>query len=302
MRIHIIMASLFCVLMIIDRTTSWGGPFAELSDSSKTRIMGIDSVRAAIDSRTRWTTRRARRPRPIPGQVLGNKKASIIQKLSDRPSKATTPYGAGNSYGRLESSLPNRYAAAEYYPSEPGTTWAYRVHGSGISNVKVLSDVATVREIETGVAVNGQTGVSVCYTSDNDGIMIHRQLFPRVYIRGMNTVDVIVTFIPPIRLADGIVEVGQTAYSIGTAQFTLLPKGVVVDLEYTATYTLQDRREVAVSAGIFDALHFQGTLIIAGDREEESFYVSKGVGLVKDVVTRNGKKKIVELDSVNVQP
>jgi len=176
------------------------------------------------------------------------------------------------------------------------------VNDLGTSNVKVLAEVATVNDAETRIAVNAKTGVSICYTSDNDGIMIHRQFFPNVSVEGSDRGDLLVTFIPPIRLADGIVEVGQTAYSIGTARYTLLPRVRIIDLSYTATYTLQARKEVAVPAGAFDTLLFQGTLMISGDLESETFYVSKGVGLVKDVVKFAGRKRVTELNVTNTEP
>jgi hypothetical protein len=112
----------------------------------------------------------------------------------------------------------------------------------------------------------------------------------------------VVTFIPPIRLADGIIEVGQTSYSIGTAQYMLLPQGRVLGLDYTAMYTLQTHEEATVPAGSFDTLIFQGTLIISGDSVSEALYVSKGVGLVKDVVRYDGKKRVTELSFTNAEP
>ncbi len=157
-------------------------------------------------------------------------------------------------------------------------------------------------DMKTSVAVNEKTGVSICYTSDNDGILIHRQLFPNVYIQGPDQKDLLITFIPPIRLADGLVEVGQTAYSIGTAHYTLLPQNWVIELDYIANYTLQGRKEVVVSAGTFDSLLFEGTLIISGDLESEALYVSKGIGLVKDVLEFAGQKRATEFSPANTVP
>jgi hypothetical protein len=168
--------------------------------------------------------------------------------------------------------------------------------------VKVLPEVAIVGGIETSIAVNTKTGVSICFTSDSDGILIHRELIPKSYIQGADFVDLLVTFIPPIRLADGLVEVGQTAYSIGTAQYTLMPQRRVIDLNYTATYMLQTPKEVAVPAGTLDALHFHGIFAISGDFESDTFYVTKNVGLIKGVVESQGQKRTVELSSSNTGP
>ena len=109
----------------------------------------------------------------------------------------------------LKPSSSGQYASAEYFPTSPGTTWTYLVDGSKTSNVKVLPEVAIVGGIETNIAVNTKTGVSICFTSDSDGILIHRELIPKSYIQGADFVDLLVTFIPPIRLADGLLKLAR---------------------------------------------------------------------------------------------
>jgi hypothetical protein len=154
--------------------------------------------------------------------------------------------------------------------------------------------------VETSIVVNEKTGVSACYTSDHNGILIHRQLFPNIFIHGLNTeADVLVTFSPPILLADGIIEIGQTAYSIGIAQYTLLPQGRVFDLDYSSRYTVQSTKDITVPAGAFDTLVFRGEMSISGDHESDTFYLSKGTGLVKNVVQSADQKKIVEVSLTN---
>lgn len=303
MRMPMIIISTVFVFIGLYVTMSWGGPLADLASSGEPRITGIDSIKAAIQSRAGQARRphyiaRSRQPQHNPRQASRIKKPSLAQLLSDETSTGKTQQMEKNADGGLEPSSPGQYASAEYFPTSPGTTWTYLVDGSKAS-VKVLPEVAIVVGIETSIAVNTKTGVSICFTSDSDGILIHRELFPKVYIQGLNTVDVLVTFIPPIRLADGIVEVGQTAYSMGTAQYTLLPQRRVIDLHYTATYTLQTRKEVAVPAGALDALHFHGIFAITGDFESDTFYLTKNVGLIMGVVESQGQKRTVALSSSN---
>jgi len=304
MRIGMIMIFLLFTFLNIEPPVSWGGPFTELVNSGEPKIMGIDSMESAIASLRVRTGRpnsigRIRGAQLLPRKTSSSKKPSLIEMLSDEASNTNIEQEKKSPYVELKPS-PDQYVSAEFLPTLPGTTWKYLMNGSDASNVKVLSEVATVRGIETSIAVNENTGVSLCYTSDNDGILIHRELFPKVYIQGFNTVDVIVTFVPPIRLADGLVEVGQTAYSMGTAQYTLLPQKRVIDLDYTATYMLQTRKEVAVPAGSFDALVFKGTLTISGNLESEILYISKGIGLVKNVVEFAGQKRVTELSFANI--
>jgi len=304
MRTPMIIISTVFVFIGLYITMSWGGPLADLASSGEPRITGIDSIKAAIQSRAGQARRpqymaRARQPQHLPRQASRIKKPSLAQLLSDETSTGKTKQMEKNADVGLKPSSSGQYASAEYFPTSPGTTWTYLVDGSKTSEVKILPEVAIVGGIETSIAVNTKTGVSICFTSDSDGILIYRELFPKVYIQGLNTVDVIVTFIPPIRLADGLVEVGQTAYSMGTAQYTLLPQRRVIDLNYTATYTLQTRKEVAVPAGALDALHFHGIFAISGDFESDTFYVTKDVGLIKGVVESQGQKRTVELSTSN---
>jgi hypothetical protein len=299
----IIISTVF-VFIGLYTTMSWGGPLADLASSGEPRIMGIDSIKAATQSRAGQARRphyiaRARQPQHLPRQASRIKKPSLAQSLSDETSTEKTKQMEKNADVGLKPTSPGQYASAEYLPTSPGATWTYLVDGSKTSEVKILPEVAIVGGIETSIAVNTKTGVSICFTSDSDGILIYRELFPKVYIQGLNTVDVIVTFIPPIRLADGLVEVGQTAYSMGAAQYTLLPQRRVIDLNYTAKYTLQTRKEVAVPAGALDALHFHGVFAISGDFESDTFYVTKDVGLIKVVVESQGQKRTVELSSSN---
>lgn len=303
MKIGVVLIFLFCIIVAIYPTMSWGGPLSELTNSGEPKIVGIDSIKYEIESRGARSRRphnvrraiQARRQRRSP-----DKKTSLIQKLSDETGKVTTPQREKDFLMGLKPLSSRQFVSAEYLPTSPGTIQTYRTNDSTVSTVKILPETATVMGMKTSVAVNEKTGVSICYTSDNEGILIHRQLFPNVYIQRADSKDLLITFIPPIRLADGLVEVGQTAYSIGTAQYALLPQNWVIDLDYIATYTLQGRKDVVVSAGTFDSLIFEGTLIISGDLESEAVYISKGIGLVKDVVEFAGQKRVTELSFANI--
>jgi hypothetical protein len=307
MRIRMIIISTVFAFIGFYITMSWAGPLADLASSGAPRTMGIDSIEAAIQSRAVRTGRshnvgRYSQPQHLPRQNLRNKKPSLVQLLSDETSMGKTKQMERIADLELKPSSPGQYVSAEYFPASPGKTWTYLVNGSKTSNVKVLPEVAIVKGVETSIAVNKKTGVSICFTSDSEGIQIHRELIPNTYIQGADFVDLLVTFIPPIRLADGLVEVAQTTYSIGTARYTLLPQRRVIDLDYTATYTLQTRKEVAIPAGTLDALHFHGTFAISGDLESETFYLSKNIGLVKGLVKSADHKRVTELSFISSGP
>jgi hypothetical protein len=288
-------------------TVSWGGPLSELTEPGEVSITGIDAITNAVESQTRHRGRtlnadRSTQPSHRPGQAAPNKELTKVQILSYNVAQEKTVEMKKSSQMELVPSSPDQFVSAEFFPALPGTTWTYLVDGSKTAKVKVLPEVAIVRGVETNITVNTDTGVSICHTSDSGGILIHRELITDVYIQGVGAVDILVTFIPPIRLADGLVAVGQTSYSIGTAQYTILPQRRVFKLNYTASYTLQAHKTVTVPAGTFDALRFAGTFAVSGNFESETFYLSKNRGLIKDEVESNDQKRTKELRFSDWEP
>jgi len=304
-RMKMIPIGLFLIFVCVDFVPSWAGPIADLLEPGRVSVMGIDYITKAIQSEPgrlgrRLNTRWAGQERYRPEQTSPYQKPSIAQILSDNVgNEGTVQTQTARDGGRI-SSLPNEYVTAEYFPASPGITWKYIADDTKTSGVKVLPEVAVVRGVKTNIAVNTDTGVGLCYTSDSDGILIHRELLSNVYVQGTGMIDLLVTFIPPIRLADGLVEVGQSAYSIGTAQYTLPPGRRVFDLDYKASYTLQSVKKVTVPAGTISALLFDGTFALSGDFESETFYLAKNIGLIKDEVESNDQKRTKELILTNV--
>ena len=302
-----IIIGFFVVFIGIGFSVCRGGPLAQLVYPGKPRIMEIDSIRASVYSQAGLTKGIARfhgtrQPGNLRWQASRNEKPTLTRILSDEGSKVKSRQGEKNVDTKPKPSS-GHHVSAEYFPASPGTIWTYSANGLGTSDVEVLAGTASVRGIETSIAANLKTGVAMCYTSDDHGILIHRQLFPNAYIRGSNRGDLLITFVPPIRVADGIVEIGRTAYSVGTAEYALVSDRRVMGLiNYAATYTLQASERVVVPAGVFDALLFRGTFAISGDVESEAFYMSKGLGLIKDVGKVNDQGGIVELDSIKAGP
>jgi hypothetical protein len=297
---RIIIITILCLAFAAaNLTVSWGGPLSELTEPGEVSIAGIDAIINAVESQARrggtLNAGRSTQSPHRPGQAAPNKKPTKVQLLSDSVTKGKTAQMGRSSQIDLIPSSPDQYVSAEFFPVSPGTTWTYLMDDSKTANVKVLPEVAIVRGVETNIAVNTDTGVSICYTSDSSGILIHRELIPDISIRGVGTVDLLVTFIPPIRLADGLVAVGQTSYSIGTVQYTILPQRRVFKLNYTASYTLQALKTITVPAGTLDALRFSGTFAVSGDFESETFYLARNIGLIKSEVESNDHKRIKEL-------
>lgn len=287
-------------------SVSWAGPLSELTEPGEVSITGIDAITNAVESQTRrgrnLNAGRLTQSPHRPGQTSPVKESTRAQILSDNVTKEQTVQMEKTFQTELLPPPPDKYVSAEFFPASPGTIWTYLVDGLKTVNVKVLPEVAIVRGVGTNIAINTDTGVSICYTSDSSGILIHRELIPDAYIRGVGKTDLLITFVPPIRLADGLVAVGQTSYSIGTAHYTTLPQRRVFNLNYTASYTLQGFAKVIVPAGTLDALRFDGKLVISGDLESETFYLSKNIGLIRNEVESNDQKRITELSFIDVGP
>lgn len=301
-----IVTILFLAFASIDLTESWGGPLSELTEPGEVSIMGIDAITNAVESQTRRgrilnAGRSAQSPHR-PGQTSPVKESARAQILSDNVTKEQTVQMEKTFQTELLPPPQDKFVSAEFFPTSPGTTWTYLVDALKTANVKVLPEVAIVRGVETNIVINTDTGVSICYTSDSNGILIHRELIPDAYIKGVGTVNLLVTFIPPIRLADGLVAVGQTSYSIGIAQYTILPQRRVFKLNYTASYTLQAFETVTIPAGNLDALHFTGKFAVSGDFESVTFYLAKNIGLIKDEVQSNEQKSTRELHFIDGGP
>jgi hypothetical protein len=200
----------------------WASPLSELTDPGEVDVAGIDAVANVAEShlgrrvRPPGAGRRNRLPHS-PRQGQEDKGVSPTDVLSDAVAKEGAVQRRGSHDIELKPSSPDQFVSAEYFPASPGQTWVYLANGSQTANVKTLPESAIVDGTETRIAVNSKTGVSICYTSNNNGILIHRELVPKVNIRGVGATDLLVSFIPPIQLADGLVELDQTAYSIGIA-------------------------------------------------------------------------------------
>ncbi len=288
-------------------TVSWAGPLSELTESGEVSVMAIDTITNAVASQARLRGRNLNAGRLAqsphrPGQTSPVKESTRAQILSDDVTKEQTVQMEKTFQTELLPPPPDKFVSAEFFPALPGTIWTYLVDGLKTVNVKVLPEVAIVRGVETNIAINTDTGVSICYTSDSNGILIYRELIQEAYVQGVGTVNLLITFIPPIRLADGLVAVGQTSYSIGTAQYTILPQRRVFNLNYKASYTLQAFKTVIIPAGTFDALRFTGKLAVSGDFESVTFYLAKNIGLIRDEVESNEQKSTRELRFIDGGP
>ena len=188
----------------------------------------------------------------------------------------------------------------EYFPVVPGTTWKYLVDGKKTMTVSVLNKTVEIGGVETTVFYYLPGGAKEFYTSDSNGIRLHRIFQPNVYIEGVGYINFSLTFIPPVVYADEWVQIGQTFESSGIVRTNNLPLVGVVEFLYDASFTFEGFDNVTVPAGsFFDVGVLSGTLTIEGEPESQGLYLAEGFGAIKMTDTFEGNTQNAELLSTN---
>jgi len=192
------------------------------------------------------------------------------------------------------------FHAEDYFPLDPGAIWQYLVNGQGVVSRKVLNEEVTVEGVKTRPVEFVEEHVKEYYTSDSNGIFLHRQYQPQVYISGFGLVDIDATFIPPIKLAGGNVWIGQSFHSSGRVKGVVWPPGYTYSFYYTADSTIEGQETITVPAGTFDTIRYHTTFNVQGTTQSSTRYLAEGIGVVKDVtVDPQGKTSSFEMLSLS---
>jgi len=176
------------------------------------------------------------------------------------------------------------FSSGPYFPIQSGNSWTYEVDGSCCSTTTVLEGTTDVNGVPTK-ALDDTDGFTNYLTNDADGIRLHRQFEPEVFIPGMSIVDLTATFIPPIKIADAVTDIGQTVNSTGIARTNDLPGVGVLDLLYSARFTVEAFESITVPAGNFHVVRLRGTITIDGEVASSTIYAARNIGIVKDTET-----------------
>lgn len=173
-----------------------------------------------------------------------------------------------------------QYQSSDYYPVFPGTLWEYIKNGSSKDTTRVLPNLVNVNGAMTSVFLC-KCGQKEYYTSNSNGILLHKLYLPNVSIPNIGVVNIATTFIPPLKIADGIISTGQTFQSSGILKYNNLPVVGVIKLPYNASFSFISTENITVPAGNFDVLNISGDLTIQGKSTSQTFYVAKDIGVVK---------------------
>jgi parallel beta-helix repeat protein len=194
------------------------------------------------------------------------------------------------------------FVSADYFPASPGNTWSYQVNGSGSSNMTVLSAPTVINGVATA-AYQDSLGYKEFYTADGNGVRLHGLFMPNVPIQGLGKVNLTLTFSPPVLLANGIADIGQTVVSSGIVSTNKLPRVGVVEFPYSSSFTLVTFDNINVPAGNFDVVRLEGRVEITGQpRSDYVFELADGIGIVRSTTTQLGITETLELVSTNVAP
>jgi hypothetical protein len=188
--------------------------------------------------------------------------------------------------------------SSDYFPLSPGTKWTYLVNDKDTVKCVVLNEKVKVGGVETSVLFYSQRNIKQNYTSDSQGIRLHQMPIEDLCIDYYGCFDLTVTLSPPIVLAGGTMDVGQTFKSSGIAKTNSLPYVGSLELPYSASFTFEGFETVSVPAATFYAVKLSGSYTIAGQTIGDTLYLAQDLGVAKRI-NEYEKTYTWELQSTN---
>jgi hypothetical protein len=187
----------------------------------------------------------------------------------------------------------------DYFPLKPETIWQYQVDGQegNIVTRKVLDKKVLVNGVETSVVKYIDEKLRVFFSSDSNGIYLHRQIF-REAGRNFNVI-----FVPPLKFGNATFEVGDSFHSEGNAITSVA--GRTFYFYYTAGTSVEGTESIPVPAGTFDTIRVKMDLTLTSDYGDFTITsiqnFAKDIGIVKEVTidTEEGLETVEELVYTN---
>jgi hypothetical protein len=190
----------------------------------------------------------------------------------------------------------------EYLPLFPGASWKYFTDRNETIERQVLKKKKAVNGVDTTVVQYVEENIKEYYTSDSNGILLHRQYQPHVYVQALGWVNIDVTFDPPAKFADAFAGNGDIFYSQGSAIIKV--GGRKTNFNYGACTTFRAIKNITVPAGNFDAIRADVSITLftpyGNFNVSSKRYLAEGIGAVKDISTdTQGITSTAELISTN---
>jgi len=219
------------------------------------------------------------------GTIMPGRKGNILmERLKSAQGQFTVAGVVGLMLLLGVSSLASAQAidSSEYFPVTAGDRWVHLLNDKYPVLSTILEDKVNIGGMNTSVQYFPQSGSEEYYTSDLNGIRLHRLFQPNFPVADLGNVDISFTFVPPMVYANGLINIGETFYSSGKIRMTGLPWGGV-DIPYHASFTFTSFETVTVPAGDFNVIVISGTLTIAGETGPVTLYLGKELGVIKKV-------------------
>jgi hypothetical protein len=175
----------------------------------------------------------------------------------------------------------------DYFPLNAGTVWRYITNEGNTVERIVLKKKVMVNGVETSVVKYVDENLRVYFSSSSDGIFLHREYEPSVYVQSYGWTSIDATFDPPVKFGNPTFEVGDSIPSQGTA--VTHAAGRTFNFGYTAITTVEALENISVSAGTFDTIRVRMELTLTSGygsftiTSNQNF--AEGIGIVKDVTT-----------------
>ena len=190
----------------------------------------------------------------------------------------------------------------EYLPLIAGTIWTYLADG-GETLERQVKKKALVNGVGTSIVDYVDERTKEYYTNDSNGILLHRQYQPHVYVDNIGWVNIDVTFEPPIKFASSVAGNGDYFRSEGIARTKVSSVGRA-ELSYGADTIIEAMENITVPAGNFDSLRIRTAITLyspyGNSTISRTSNLAEGIGIVKDVLDdTQGVTSTAELVSTN---
>lgn len=199
----------------------------------------------------------------------------------------------------MEGAASETIPSAEYFPLSDGNSWTYLTSnpsGTFSETMTVLPGTTIINGVATKKLLDSDGSFNY-WTSDTSGIKLHAMYLPE-------PPPALVTFIPPMVLSSGTMNISQTEDSSGLALFEF-DDGDIFWANYLATSTAEAMESVTVPAGSYNTVRLNMWLRmyvvnIIDVSQTRITWVARYLGEIRSEETFEGVTETRELTETNI--
>ncbi len=196
-----------------------------------------------------------------------------------------------------------------WFPLVENARWTYRRIGGGTLTHQIQPTQTNINGVNTyGLA--DDEGFTSYFTSDCDGVRLHRLLQKDVEVEGVGLRDGTFTFLPPVFLGNAAPgpALGDSFDTNGSVDVNIEGLGAVCCLNFEATATLEALESIVVPLGRFDTARLRVSLRLFGDvsgqlfdeTEVDTYWLAYHHGIVKFSQAFEGQTDTYELTGITL--